>query len=285
MLKLNAAELQTTEPTRIPKLFIVILSYNSERELLRCLNSLKNEPGKIVIVDNASDNNSVHEIKKITAKEKRIKLIENKKNIGFAAGNNVGIRYALSKGADYVLLLNQDTQVKKGFLKPLLASKTDIISPVIVSKRKNTLIYDYGGTINWVIGRTCHLESDRYFEKGPLPETLHLSIEYISGCAMLVKSEVFAKIGEFSENFFLYFEDVDFCIRAKKEGFSIACERKSVISHTLKEGKEKPWRNIYYLLVSNLRFINYYVFFWNKPFAYLYWILIACKLILTKTVG
>lgn len=252
------------------KVFIIILSFNGSNDLIECLGSLvKGEKGlewlkiNILVVDNKSNDGSVDKVRGFIGKhdlKKRVKIIENKKNLGFAAGNNVGIKYALRKGADSVLLLNQDTLVQKNFLEGLMKNGADIVAPVIRSKRGSDWIYDYGGRVNWWLGRPTHLEKRKLVEGSG-------SIDYVSGCAMLVKRQVFKKIGFLDERFFLYFEDADFCLRAAKAGFKIAVEPRSVITHKLKEKKKKPLKQHFSLLRSNLIFIWKHVPLLKKLFA------------------
>jgi len=254
------------------KVFIVIVNFNNLRDILKCLYSLRYEKAEIVIVDNKSSDSSVEAVK---LKFKQVKILESERNIGFAAASNKGIRYALRKKADYILLLNPDTIVGKNFLSVLLKKKADIISPIIKFKRKGEWVYDFGGRVNFLIGRTTHLEKNNL--------NAHLSsIDYISGCCMLIRRKVFEKIGFLNEGYFLFFEDVDFCLRAKKVGFKIALESKSVILHKLSEGKAKSLRQMYYLLLSNFIFINKWVPVYHRPLAYLYLFALGTRMLLNR---
>lgn len=258
------------------KTFIIILSFNGGKDIIECLKSLKRKTAEVAVVDNRSTDNSVELIRKNFP---RVKIIENKKNLGFARGCNVGIRYALKQGAGSVVLLNPDTVVEKrflrSFLKPLLKNRADIVAPVIKFKRAGEWVYDLGGKVNWWLGRPKHLESNK---KGDRKQ----EVDYVSGCAMLVKQPVFEKIGFLDEKFFLYFEDVDFCLRAKKAGFKIAVEPKSVVVHKLVESKKKPFKQQLHLLKSNLLFIKRHVLFWRKPLAISYWWLLLVKIIIGR---
>jgi hypothetical protein len=231
---------------------------------LQSLQSTIGSEAEIVVVDNASSDDSVAKIK-----DKDLKILKNKKNLGFAAGANIGIKYVLRQGTEAILLLNPDTIVTKNFLRPLVKNPADIVSPVIKFKRDGSRIYDFGGKINWWLGRTSHIAN---FSE---------DIDYISGCAMLIKRPVLEKIGFFDERFFLYFEDVDFCLRAKKAGLKISVEPKSVIFHQLSGTAKRPWHQNLQLLKSNFLFINRYLKFWQKPIAYIYWLLLAVKILLT----
>lgn len=228
------------------KIAVIIVDYNGGQKILDCLQSL--ETAKISV-----------------GWQKEVLVIDNNsKNRGFSAGCNLGIKQALKHGVDAVLLLNQDTMVEKDFLEPLLASSGDIVGPVIKFRRRGKWVYDYGGKINWWLGRASHGESSK--------------IDYVSGCAMLIRRPVLEKIGLLDERYFLYFEDVDFCLRAKKAGFKIAVEPKSVIFHELSE--RKPLAQRRQLVKSNLIFINRWLPFWQRPIAWLYWLLVGVKILL-----
>lgn len=232
------------------KLFIIVVKYWSEESLKSCLNSLR----KVSLPIDW---------------QKEVILIDNSQhNVGFAAGVNKGFKKAIKAGAEAVLLLNPDTEVKPEFLKPLLDNRAEIVAPVIKFWRSGKWVYDYGGKINWWIGRTKHLKKPT-------------KIDYVSGCAMLIRRPVWEKIGFLKESYFLYFEDVDYCLRAKKAGFVIAVEPKSLIKHLLVEKRKKPLFQRYHLWRSNLIFINQWLFFGRRPLAYLYWWILGVKIFLT----
>lgn len=243
------------------KLYIVILSFKAEKELVDCLKSLK--------------------VAKIPAGwQVKIEVIDNnQRNRGFSAGCNLGIRRALKNGAAALLLLNQDTVVEKGFLGPLLANPEEIVAPIIKFKRRGKWIYDCGGKINWWLGRTKHIEKLSIIPARPAGGNFQFLIpDYVSGCAMLIRRKVLEKIGLLDEQYFLYFEDVDFCLRASRAGFKIAVEPKSVIIHKLSEKKSISQRR--QLIKSNLIFINHWILPWRRPLAWLYWLVISVKILL-----
>jgi len=255
-------------------LFIIILNFNGGEDILACLKSLQliKLPSKwklgVLVVDNNVNPTSL--------KLRGVKILRNFKNLGFAKGMNVGIRRAIKNGAEAVLLLNQDAVVEKNFLVPLLENSADIVGPVIKFKRQGRWVYDLGGKINWWLGRTKHEE----MENGEWRMENIKDIDYVSGCAMMIKRPVLEKIGLLDERYFLYFEDADFCLRAKKAGFKVAVEPKSLIFHKLTEGRKKPLKQRLHLLKSNLIFINRWIPFWKKPIAYLYWWLLMFKILL-----
>ncbi len=214
------------------KVFIVVLHFGSIDATNDCLHSFFKSRlsfENLIVVDN--DGN-------FEVTDKRITVIKTKKNLGFAGGVNVGIKYALSKKADYVLLLNNDTIVKQNFLKALVEfsehfENVGIVGPAIKFKRDDKFVYDIGGKLNKIFGRTTHKEVSKLANKKPR------QVDYISGCAMLIKKEVFEKIGLFDEQFFLYYEDVDFCIRAKDKRFLTYVLPEVSVEHELSQSVGK----------------------------------------------
>lgn len=213
------------------KTFIIILHYGDIRVTQACVASLgKKETAnfEIVVVNNAKEKIS----KKTFSIKKSVAVINNERNLGFAAGVTIGVRYALSKNAVYILLLNNDTQIEKPFLKILtnfLKEKKDagIAGPAIEFTRKGKHLFDLGGNLNTLFGRTSHTEVETLDSTEPRKTT------YITGACMVIKKEVFEKVGMLDDQFFLYYEDVDFCLRAKEKGFSCYVLPEVVIHHEL----------------------------------------------------
>lgn len=230
------------------KIAILVLNFNGKEDTLECLTSLKKletgnwKPETIVIDNNSSDDS----VKSIRDKFPQVTIIENQTNLGFAEGNNVGIGYALKNNFDHVLLLNNDTLVKKDFLVQLVkvaqrSKKVDIASPKIYfaagyeyhknqyqEKERGKVIWYAGGVIDWDNVLTFHRGVDEVDEGqyNKIKET-----EFATGCCMLIKRKVFEKIGFFDKKYFLYLEDVDFCQRAKQEGFKIYFAPQAIIWH------------------------------------------------------
>lgn len=247
-----------------PTVFILILNYNGKATLKRCLQSVyrSDYPSfEVVIIDNNSDDGSLEEAKQLFS---RAHFIKNSANIGFAAGNNIGIRFALEKGADYVWVLNPDTHIEKDTLSQLVAetehdASTGITSPLILhSKTKN--IWFGGGKIQWLSMKAVHIP----------PASLYhpIASEYICGCAMLVKKEVFQKIGLFDERFFLYYEDADFSLRAKKAGFKLFIVPKVHVFHD--EVSSNNPSKVYWLVISGLQFFQKHAPWYRKPWNFAY---------------
>lgn len=194
------------------KIFIIILHFGDPKVTSDCIKSIISNRlsfEKIIVVDNGGNFEPSF--------ENNLKVFKNRKNLGFAAGVNIGIKYALLKKADYILLLNNDTIVEEDFLSKLIAKSLKenigILAPAIKFHKSGKVVYDLGGKLNVLFGRTTHNEVDK------LDGNKLQVVDYVSGCCMLIKRQVLEKVGFFDERFFLYYEDVDFCLRAKKAGF------------------------------------------------------------------
>lgn len=234
-----------------PKVSIIILNYNRKERLKKCLDSIFqiSYPNfEVVIVDNNSNDGSFEMAK---TGYSRAVLIKNEKNIGYSSGNNVGIRYALERMTDYILLLNNDTEVKPTFLSRLVGvaennPQIGILSPLIFDGYSGKVWFS-GGKIDWIKMKAINLSEIRAED--------NFDTDFISGCAMLVRKEVFGKAGLFDEDFFLYWEDVDFSLRAKRSGFKIGVAASSWINHF--ERKESSSNNkVYWLVLSGLIFFK-----------------------------
>lgn len=204
-----------------PKVSLVVLNYNNPTDTIECISSLlKNsyENFEVILIDNGSTDNSVELLNSIHYKN--VIFIQNEKNLGFAGGCNMGIRHALQNNADYILLLNNDTVVKEDFLDNLIEqalkySDAGAIGPKIYFYDEPDKIWFAGGYIDWKY-------DGAHIGYGKLDDNIYnteRSVEFISGCALLIKSEVVEKVGLLDPSFFAYQEDVDFCVRIKNAGY------------------------------------------------------------------
>jgi len=228
---------------------ISLLNFNGKKNTLDCLESLVNIRKdnlrvSIVIVDNASKEE--FDLKSRVFKNMSPVVIRNNKNLGFSGGHNVSIKYSLENEADYVLILNNDTYVDKDFLTELLKTadkdkSIGILVPKIYfapgsefhkdrySKEEiGKVLWYAGGEINWenVIGCNRGVDEVDREQYDKVEET-----ELATGCCMLIKKDVFERIGVFDDKYFLYYEDSDLSIRAKNKGFKIVYVPKSIIWH------------------------------------------------------
>lgn len=199
-------------------LSIVIVSYNTREILKRCLGSLPKK-FEIFVVDNASSDDSVTMIRKNFPK---VKLIINKENLGFAKAVNQALR-VIQNGA--VLLLNSDTLVKGKTLNKLIEFEKQVQPAIIGLKMLNTDGTVQGSCFYLPTVKRAILEyllgKKNYFSKYAPQGKNPVEVEAVSGGAMMISREVIDKIGLFDERFFMYFEDLDYCRRAKKTGLKV----------------------------------------------------------------
>jgi GT2 family glycosyltransferase len=194
------------------------------------------------------------DIQKEIGKHKNRIFIQNEKNIGFGAAANLGIKQAMEDFADYVLLLNNDAYIEHDIVNSLLQvfkrnKIIGIVGPIIKFKKNGKFYYDTGGTVDGHIGKAHHLNDEVHIASEPL------QVEYISGCCMMIKKEVIDVIGGFDERFFLYYEDVDYCLRAYYAGFDTYITPTSVIRHKLSASiGQNSKKSIYYLVKSGKKF-------------------------------
>jgi len=248
-----------------PKVFIIVLNYNGKNIIVPCLRSVfKNSyPNfEVVVVDNNSQDGSFEEAKLNFSKAS---FIRNSQNLGYAAGNNLGTRFALERMADYVLLLNNDVEVENDFLVRMVEiaeknEKTGIVGSIIFNQ-ENREIWYAGGKISWFRMKTYHEQKIR--------DASQFQTEFITGCSMLVKKDVFKKIGLLDEDYFLYWEDADFSVRANKAGFENMIAAKSWVYHLEKSSKSLPEKN-YWLVISGLLFFRKNSPIWIKPWIFIY---------------
>jgi GT2 family glycosyltransferase len=207
-----------------PPIAIIVLTWNGRDLTLDCLRSLEDVSTprlRIIVVDNASTDGTADAVR--GRNDRRVTLIENAANLGFAAGNNVAIRRALDEGAEFVLLLNNDTLVAPDFvdhlLRPMLATpEVGITAPKIYFAQPRDQIWFAGGEISMWRGVTRHT-GIRERDRGQYDR--EHDIDYATGCAFLARRAVFEKIGDLDAGYRAYFEDADFCVRAREAGFRI----------------------------------------------------------------
>lgn len=223
--------------------FVVILNWNRADDTLECLKSVGRLKVtgfqlSVVVVDNASSDNSVAIInnQKSKIKNLKVKVIENSENKGYAGGNNVGIKHALKNKADYVLVLNNDTIIDKNMLIELLKiakrhKQAAILSPKIYfakgyefhkkSYKKTDLgkvIWSAGGEMDWdnVFGKNYGVDK---VDRGQFEKTKE--IDFATGACMFLSAKALKEVGIFDSRYFMYFEDADLCLRMIKKGWKI----------------------------------------------------------------
>ena len=215
------------------RICIILLNWNGKKDTLECLGSLEKVDYKrhqTIIIDNGSTDDSVDAIRKAYP---NIPLFETKKNLGFAAGNNVGIEWALTKHFEWILLLNNDTIVKPNFLTAFLTSAKEKRAKILGAK-----IYRYHDPLRIDhIGGFWDPKSAQFKDPfiGQIDDGIGYEemsrVDYVSGCALLLHKSVIETIGLLEPRYFLYWEESDYCCRARKAGFDIWTAPQAQIYH------------------------------------------------------
>ncbi len=203
-----------------PRVTAIVLNWNGRDDTLRCLTSLKHldySNLEIVVVDNGSDDDSVFVIQRAFPD---IYIIETGVNLGYAGGNNVGIRWALARKTEYVLVLNNDTIVAPDFLKALCRNASILPKRSVIGC---AMLFDDRPDTIWMLGGVWDRSSGRFLYDGAnrlLSEYVDIvrEVDYVVGCALAVPSSVLQEIGLLDEEYFLHYEEIDFCTRARKYG-------------------------------------------------------------------
>jgi len=216
-----------------PKVYIVILNYNSHEDTIECVKKCRNITYKnytIIVVDNNSTDDSFNIIK---GELKDIRLLKSHINNGYGYGNNIGIKAALIEGAEYICILNSDVVVEADFLEPLLEAfqkedKLGIVGPCVCEYEDKERIQSNGSSLNPYLGLARSINKGELYSNINKDSTL---VDYIGGACLLFKSEILTKIGFIPENYFLFFEETEFCYRAKKHGYRCKCIMTSRVYH------------------------------------------------------
>lgn len=238
---------------------IVIVNYNAEKyqnDSIRSIKQMKYSNYEIIVVDNGSTDNS---IKLLKEEFPEVIIIETNNNLGVAAGNNIGIRHAIKRGAEYILLLNNDIELDKDLLRILVqkATKQTITVPKIYYFDKKRIIWSAGGKVDWNEGRPYHIgigcpDSSRFNHEQV--------VEIAPTCCMLIHKEVFKNVGLMDEKYFMYYDDTDFCIRANQRDFKILYLPTAKMWHKVSSssGGEKSKVCQYYVSRNILYFMKKY---------------------------
>ncbi len=209
---------------------VIVVSYNTKELLRLCLASihdkLKNIPFEIIVVDNASEDETIAMVEKNFPSTK---IIRNKTNYGFAKGINIGVKQSVG---EYLLFLNSDAQLKN-----------DTINDMVFLFKENKQLGVVGGLLETTNGVTS--ESHGSFSTIQMIITLlfgrafnksekiskNSMVDWVSGGFMLVRSSVFKELKGFDEHFFMYVEDMEFCYRVKKEGYTVQFFPRAIATH------------------------------------------------------
>ena len=251
-----------------PLISIMLLTWNAKEVTADCIESIKKQTFKdyeVLLIDNGSTDGTVKYLKK---KFPFIKLVENKKNIGYAGGHNSGISKAK---ADYILVLNNDVVLDKNFLQELWnnRNKADILGIKNYFYDKRDVFWAIGSSVNEYL-MVAKLKGNKEKDVGQYDK---MDIDQAVGSAMLVNKKVIDKVGFLDASLFAYYEETEWQTRAQRAGFKISWVPSAKLWHKVaySYGGEKSPIAAYYLVRNR----GYYIQRWGKYkiLAYPYWVL------------
>jgi len=242
-----------------PKINILILNWNGMDVLHACLESILSstyENYTITVIDNGSVDKSIDNIDKISSK---INVIKIGQNLGYSKGYNFAFNKIKSYDDDYYFLLNNDTIINKDTLEFLNLSlnhfgPNNIYSPKIINVNNNTIWYA-GGKINPLTNLSYHIGINSREDIVTYKTDV---TDFVSGCAMLIKKSLVESLNGFNEFFNFYYEDIDLCLRAKKNtNAKCIFVNDSIVYHKISRsmgGRFSPIK-IYYKVISSIKFL------------------------------
>lgn len=241
---------------------VVLVNYNGEDVLTDCIKSLVDnaEDGiEIIIVDNGSEDTAMEDVEN---RYPYVHTIYMGENAGWGAGCNVGMQTAFKHGAGYVLLLNTDTEIEKGMISELLEycnGNTLTIPRIYRDKNdKDHSLWYSGGKIDYEAAdaKQTLFAYDAAEDSCNEPK----KVEFATGCCMMISREIWEKAGGFDEEYYLYYEDVDYCMRLKEQGIAILYVPKAALWHKVggSAGGEVSYISQYYTVRNRLFFADRY---------------------------
>lgn len=214
---------------------VIVLNWNRRNDSIRCLESLRRADDRrirVFVVDNASSDDSPGAIA-VTFPEADI--IINDRNLGYAEGNNVGIRRALACGAEWVMLLNNDTVVEPDAISLMLEAinrddRVGVCAPAICYLNDPKRVWSAGGGFDWQRGTVTSDYLNASLSELP-PATYE--VDHVSGCAMLLRASAITDADLLDSRFFMYYEESEWCARIASAGYRIVVEPRAVIYHDI----------------------------------------------------
>jgi len=236
----------------------LVLNYGTPEETIEAVEALRQsrrQLDQIIVVDNGSPDDSEAQLR-AALEPTGVTVLQTGENLGFSGGNNVGIRLALRRGADQVLLVNSDVTLEPGCVGHLahalaLDPQRGIAGPRVLARSARHIVASLGITFSPATGRMRHIGFGEHVGQHQSPPVA--VVDGVSGCAMLIRKEVLQEVGLLDEDYFFSFEDLDLCLRARREGYSTVCVGRATAYHEGGQsiGKHSP-RRIYFATRNHL---------------------------------
>jgi GT2 family glycosyltransferase len=254
-----------------PLVYVVTLTHNHCDDTLRALDSLSRmtyPSYKLLVVDNQSTDETVERVR---AEYPEVELLVHSSNLGFAAGINPGLEYALDHGADFVLVINNDVLVAPSLLTHLVTameSSIGAVAPMIhyldapkhiwsIGFSKHSLLLEMRG------GARGHVDEGQWREP--------FEVDYLLGCAILLNSSALRKVGLFDERYYFYYEDLDFSLRVRQHGYRLITVPQANMWHKVagSAGMGSAFR-VYHMARSSVIFLRTHTCGLQRPASFLF---------------
>ena len=218
-----------------PLVYLLVLNYKGFDDTVECVDNLLQQGYdnfKIVVLDNDSQDSS---FEKLAEKYPDLLVVQTGANLGYAGGNNVGIRLAQQAGAKYVGVLNNDITADPFMVNKIVEAmeqdeKLAMTGPVILEWDRD-IVQSAGARISLYTGDSIFYHQGEIFDELKQKDTAQYKLNDLGGAALFVRTEVLEKIGLIPEDYFLFYEETEWCLKAKKAGFKLACVPTTFIHH------------------------------------------------------
>lgn len=271
---------------------VILVNYNGKAYNDACIHSVLDstvrEQIQIVVVDNASTDGSLEALRETWAAHGQVHILALDDNYGFSKANNEGIRYAMEQGAEFCLLLNNDTEIAPDAIEQMVHCGKEtgaIVVPKVLYADRRDVIWCAGGTFTPIVKKPVqsglNQTDNGQYDAGSV-------CQFANGCALLLSRQIVEKLGLLDERFFLYYEDVEYSMRAERHNIGIRYCAEAVVYHKVNGstgGNEKP-ANAYYItrnwllcnslylcgdggICGRLRFLLFVVYFTVNRLAWL----------------
>jgi GT2 family glycosyltransferase len=227
----------------LPRVSALVLNWCSREDTAACIGSLLDSEYPaldVTLIDNGSPDGSGEAVH---AMFPQVHYLQTRANLGYTGGNNRGIERVLQSGCDYVLVLNNDTLVERDAVRRLVEAaaadpRIGAVGPKILYADDPRVVWFAGGDLVPTRAMGYHRDEGRL--DTDLPGTGLERVSFLTGCCLLVPAAVLRQVGGFEEDFFAYVEDVDFCLRLTRAGYSLVYQPSARIHHRVPRLSTRP---------------------------------------------
>jgi GT2 family glycosyltransferase len=250
-----------------PRVTAIVVNWNGMDVIGPCLETLLSsglEGLEVMVVDNASTDDSAQFVRDTFPD---VRIVPTGGNLGYAAGVNAGVGVALDEGADYMFVLNNDVEVAPDCVEKLVAAASErpdaaFLGPLIYYHDQPDVVWSAGGRIGWWTGHIRHI-GIRERDAGQFAGVR--DVDYVTGCAVLVRASALSGVGLMDTSYFMYNEDTDWCVRARRAGFAVVAVGDARLWHKVSasSGGGLTSFKVYHRVRSTFRFFRLHARSWH----------------------